>query len=188
MDHDDHVALLRAVVVGGGRVWADLGSGDGAFALALADLLGPAGHIYSVDRDRDALERQARAMRRHFPDARVEYRQADFTRPLGLPPLDGIVMANALHFVADKLPVLETIRSTLRPGGRLVLVEYDTDRGNRWVPYPLTFATWQDLAQVAGFADTRLTATRPSRFLGQFYAAVGFRPPVATDERRQTTW
>jgi ubiquinone/menaquinone biosynthesis C-methylase UbiE len=187
MDHNDHIALLRQGIAGGGPVWADFGSGGGAFTLALADLLGPAGRIYSLDRDQNALERQAQAMRRRFPDRQVEYRQADFAYPLGLPPLDGIVMANALHFTRDKAPVLRTIFAALRPGGRLVLVEYDTDSGNHWVPYPVTFGTWQALAQEAGFVDTRQVATRPSRFLGQIYAAVSIRPPVDGDERRLTT-
>lgn len=172
MDHTDHVALIREGIAGGGAVWADFGSGAGAFTLALADLLGPAGRIYSVDRDRHALARQAQAMRQRFPDTPIEYRQADFVQPLGLPPLDGIVMANALHFIRDKAPALRTIAAALRPGGRLVLVEYNTDHGNHWVPYPFSFPTWQTLAQEAGFVDTRLAATRPSRFLGQIYAAV----------------
>jgi precorrin-6B methylase 2 len=39
-----------------GGTWADLGSGGGAFTLALADLIGPQGVIYSMDRDRYALQ------------------------------------------------------------------------------------------------------------------------------------
>lgn len=186
MDHRDHVALVREGVAGGGMVWADFGSGAGAFTLALADLLGPAGRISSVDRDRSALERQAQALRRLFPDTHVEYRQADFTHTLGLPPLDGIVIANALHFIKDKPPLLRTIFAALRPRGRLVLVEYQTDHGNAWAPYPLTFASWQALAQEAGFADTRMTAIRPSRFLGHIYAAVSIRPTDPGVEPRLT--
>ena len=63
MNHNDHVYLLRKGIAGPGGVWADLGSGSGAFTLALADLIGPTGHIYSVDKDRSALREQERAMR-----------------------------------------------------------------------------------------------------------------------------
>jgi len=77
--------------------------------------------------------------------------------------------------------VLRTIIAALRPGGRLVLVEYNTDHGNHWVPYPFSFGTWQALAKQAGFVDTRQGATRPSRFLGQIYAAVSVRPPTGGD-------
>ena len=51
MDHTDHVTLLRGGVSAPGGVWADLGSGTGAFTLALSDLLGLSGTIYSVDKD-----------------------------------------------------------------------------------------------------------------------------------------
>ena len=44
MEHPDHVALLRPGVPPGGA-WADIGAGEGAFTLALADLLGPGGSI-----------------------------------------------------------------------------------------------------------------------------------------------
>ena len=40
MNHEDHVRLLRKGIVEPGGVWADFGSGAGAFTLALADLLG----------------------------------------------------------------------------------------------------------------------------------------------------
>ncbi|TMD25838.1 MAG: class I SAM-dependent methyltransferase, partial [Chloroflexi bacterium] len=52
MNHEDHVRLLRKGIVEPGGVWADFGSGAGAFTLALADLLGTEGSIYSVDKDR----------------------------------------------------------------------------------------------------------------------------------------
>jgi ubiquinone/menaquinone biosynthesis C-methylase UbiE len=175
MDHRDHVRLLREGVLGGGTTWADLGSGEGAFTLALADLLGPTGSIHTVDRDARALAVQARALRDAFPRVTVAQLVADFTQPLELPPLDGVVMANSLHFERDKLAVLHLVLGYLRPAGRLVLVEYDTDRGNPWVPFPLSFRTWTALAAEAGFRDTRRLASVPSRFLGSIYSAVSFR-------------
>ncbi len=146
----------------GGR-WADLGAGEGAFTLALSDLLGPEAHIVAVDKDAGAM----RAL-----DGRIETRVADFTRPLDLHDLDGVVMANSLHFVRDKQPVLQAVRTMLRRGGRLILVEYGTDRGNHWVPYPFTYARWETMAAQAGFRNTRLLKTIPSRWLGSMYSAV----------------
>src|SRR5664279_844675 len=122
MDHADHVRLIRGGVEGGGSAWADLGSGEGAFTLALADILEAAGSIVTVDRDGRALQVQLRRLAEAFPGTSVTPLVADFTRPLGLPPLDGIVMANSLHFVRDKLPVLRQVHDSLRPGGRLILV------------------------------------------------------------------
>ncbi len=174
MNHQDHVYLLQKGVPGPGGAWADLGSGSGAFTLALADLIGPTGQIYSVDRDGGALREQERAMRASFPAATVHYITADFTRRLDLPLLDGIVMANSLHFIRHKDPVLQLIRSYLRPGGRLILVEYNADRGNMWVPHPLSYGTWETLASQNGFTQTQLLARVPSRFFGEIYSALSF--------------
>src|SRR5205823_11221975 len=96
----------------------------------------------------------------------------DFTRPLDLPLLDGVVMANSLHYQRHKEGVLDLVRGYLKPGGRFILVEYNADRGNPWVPYPLSYSTWEALARRVGFAETRLLATVPSRFLGEIYSAV----------------
>jgi ubiquinone/menaquinone biosynthesis C-methylase UbiE len=172
MEHADHVRLLRDGVLGGGMLWADLGAGEGAFTLALADLLGPGGEIYAVDRDRGALVRLESQMRLRFPATRHHALVGDFTRSLTLPPLDGVVMANSLHFSREKEPVLRLVRAYLKPGGRLVMVEYNADRGNPWVPHPLSYATWETVAAHAGFAHTRLLATVPSRFLREIYSAL----------------
>ncbi len=171
MIHEDHLNLIRGGILGPGGIWADLGSGTGAFTLALADLIGPTGHIYSVDRDKGALREQERSMQSYLPQANVHYITADFTRPLDLPPLDGIVMANSLHFHRFKDPVLNLVQGYLRPGGHLIIVEYNADRGNPWVPYPLSYPTWEATALSNGFAQTRLLATVPSRFLREIYSA-----------------
>lgn len=175
MNHADHVNLLRNGIPQPGGVWADLGSGDGAFTLALADLLGPGGTIYSIDKDRAALQRQQQAMHGRFPHTTVYYQTADFTTLLDLPPLDGIVMANALHFLRHKEPTLRLIHDYLQPDGRFLLVEYNTDRGNPWVPYPLSYPTWETLAPRAGFPQTHLLATHPSRFLGEIFSALSLK-------------
>jgi ubiquinone/menaquinone biosynthesis C-methylase UbiE len=175
MNHTDHVNLLRDGVPAKGGVWADFGSGAGAFTLALTDLLGSEATIYSVDQDSRALKEQQQAMRARFPAVTVHYLTADFTRPLQLPPLDGVVMANSLHFHRHKEPILQRVYGYLKPGGRLLLVEYNTDSGNTWVPYPLSYPTWETLARHSGFVETRLLAARPSRFLGEIFSAVSVR-------------
>ena len=172
MQHEDHVALLRGGIAKPGGIWADLGSGTGAFTLALADLLGPTGEIYSVDKDRGSLKEQERAMRARFPAVTLHYLAADFSHRLELPLLDGVVMANSLHYQRDKDAVLQLVRGYLRPGGRLLLVEYNADRGNPWVPYPLSYSTWEAVARRNGFAETQLLARVPSRFLNEMYSAL----------------
>jgi ubiquinone/menaquinone biosynthesis C-methylase UbiE len=171
LDHADHVALIRDAVRPG-ETWLELGSGTGAFTLALAELLGPRGTIHSVDQDRGALTAQAAAVGAQFGAVRLDQRAADFTRPLGFSGMNGVLMANSLHFVRDKAPVLALVRSYLAPGGRFVLVEYDADRGNHWVPHPISYTTWLAVAPAAGFSGARLLGRVPSRFLNAIYASV----------------
>jgi hypothetical protein len=86
------------------------------------------------------------------------------------------VIANALHFVAAPEPVVERLAGYLRPGGRFVLVEYDAERGNPWVPHPISRRRWSALAAAAGLVGARALAGRPSRFTGEIYSAVAFAP------------
>jgi SAM-dependent methyltransferase len=116
-------------------------------------------------------------MGKRFPEVAVETKVADFTRPLGFSGLDGILMANSLHFVRDAAPVLESLRDMLLPGGQLVIVEYGSDRGNPWVPHPFTYERWERMAAQAGFEKTRLLRTIPSRHLGSIYSALSQSPP-----------
>jgi precorrin-6B methylase 2 len=177
VDHADHVALLRAAVLPGGT-WADIGAGSGAFTLALADLLEPGGRIVAVDRDRGALASNARAVTTRFPGVELQTLVADFTAPVVLPVLDGLVAANSIHFVPRhrQADVIRTLASHLRAGGRFVVVEYDTDHGNPWVPHPFAYDSWVRLAAEAGLVETRRLHRVPSRVLGAIYSSVAQRP------------
>jgi len=82
---------------------------------------------------------------------------------------------NSLHFVKDKARVLTLVHRMLKSSGRLLLVEYDADKRNHWVPYPLSFETWRALADTNGFSGTRKLASVPSRFLGRIFSAESIR-------------
>lgn len=172
MDHTDHVNLLRPANLPQGGTWADFGAGTGAFTLALSELVGLNAEIYAIDRDRGALSRLEQLHRARFGTSQnIHAIRADFTSALSLPPLDGILMANSLHFYRDKEKVLRHIRKFLKWNGALLLIEYNVDWGNPWVPHPLSFENFQSLALQAGYSEPELLAKIPSRFLREFYSA-----------------
>ena len=176
MDHDDHVGLLRPADLPKGGFWADLGAGGGAFTLALSELVGLGTEIYAIDRDKGALAKLDQSHRARFGTSQnIHVVRGDFTGPLSLPPLDGILMANSLHFFRDKEKVLRHIRKFLKWNGALLLVEYNVDSGNPWVPHPLSFETLLALAPRVGFSEPRLLGKIPSRFLKEFYSAITSR-------------
>jgi len=173
MNHNDHVNLLKPADIKPGASWADLGAGSGAFTFALRELAGPTTSIYAVDKDRARLNELEQAYRARFGDSQdLHLIPADFSRRLDVPLLDGILMANSLHFFKDKVSVLEHIKSFLKPKGILIIVEYNVDSGNPWVPYPFSFPTFGKLAKQSGFAEPRQLATAPSSFLHGFYSAM----------------
>jgi len=70
------------------------------------------------------------------------------------------------------------VRDILKPNGILLLVEYDVDSGNLWVPHPLSFASFRALAPLAGFSEPQLLAKRPSSFLREFYSAIAYKQEI----------
>lgn len=185
MDHADHVGLIRAGVAGlVGAVWADIGAGSGAFTLALADLLGPGADVIAIDRDAGALRANRGAVAARFPATRLQTVVGDLEATLDLPPLDGLVAANSLHFVPRdrQVTAVRRLATYLRPGGTFVVVEYDADRGNPWVPHPFSAETWATLAVDAGLERPQVIGRVPSRFLGAIYAAAS--RPASTDASR----
>ena len=174
----DAEALLADAVARRPGVWADFGAGEGTFSRALARLLGKGSRVFAVDRDPDViLTLQDSA---GDADAKLVSVVGDFTVSVELPEaptsgLDGMLFANSLHFVQDPTAVLVRLLSRLRPGGRVVIVEYDGRRANRWVPYPIPRARIANVMQSAGLSHPTVTATRPSAFGGTMYVAVADR-------------
>lgn len=175
MNHNDHVNLIKSAFLDEtpNASFADLGAGSGAFTLALREVLGDTATIYAVDKDKSALRELEHSFASHFHStSNLIIMQADFSKALNLPPLDGILMANSLHFFKDKIKVLKHIKTFLKPNGKLIMIEYNVDKGNLWVPYPFSFSTFEDMCKEAGFDSPKLLATHSSSFLNGFYSAM----------------
>ncbi len=164
MTREDAVSLIRAGVGTTGSTWADLGAGRGVFAHALSELLGPAGAVIAVDRDARALGRIATPP---ASGAAIRTYHADFIRPLELPDLDGILLANSLHFVLRQERVLKRLVSYLKPQGQVLVVEYDNEHRSPWNPYPSPFKRFRQLAGTVGLRDVQELNRRPLLFGGR---------------------
>ncbi len=111
--------VLDALAIKPTDVVADVGAGTGYFALRLAK---HAMHVFATD-----LQPEMRAQLGIRADGvkNLEVRSATATDS-GLPAgcCDLVLMVDVYHELADPAAVMATVRRALRPGGRLVLVEY----------------------------------------------------------------
>jgi len=171
MTHADAIELIKNCIGHSDQSvqWVDLGSGSGTFTKALADLLPDGSTITAIDQTDHQI---------NSPNAAVtiEFLHADFTIQNVIPAnLDGIIIANALHYVSDQRGLLQRLSTHLKKNGCLIVIEYDTDRSNPWVPYPLTFERLHDLLRLSGFSEITKVSERNSVYnASTMYAAVAF--------------
>lgn len=154
-------ALLAKGEVGalGPSTWADLGCGDGAFTIALASLLASGSTIHAIDHDASAL----RKIPSSHHGTRITTHRGDFTSAVWpFDDLDGILMANSLHYVVDQLAFIKRCAPHLKQQHRFLIVEYDSMTANAWVPYPVSQTRLADLFRRAGYPSIAVLGTRPS--------------------------
>ena len=178
MDASEAARLLSAAVPAGAATWADLGAGHGVFTRALAERLGEGARLFAVDRDVAALAALASWAGRS--GAGVTVVRADLERHFELPGvapggLDGLLVANTLHFVRDAPAVMSRLAAWLRPGGLAVVIEYDHRPPSRWVPHPVASDELPALFAAAGLEPPRIVERAASAYGGDMYVAVGRR-------------
>lgn len=153
--------------------WVDLGAGSGLFTQALAQCLPASSTITAMDRD------QKFTVPHTVNDVFIEHQTSDFVEDDLPGNLDGVLMANALHFVRDKAVFFEKLGHSLKPEGRLIIVEYNMNKANPWVPFPITyqalssdFQTFFSVVEQIGHADSLYQRS------GMYSARLTFRTGV----------
>ncbi|PWT76672.1 MAG: methyltransferase type 11 [Bacteroidetes bacterium] len=148
------------------KKWADLGCGAGLFTRALASRLSNGSTIYAIDKHKPHIE--------SMNGVQIENVQMDFVEsPLPFTTIDGILMANSIHFVKDKILFVRNISRMLNKNGVWIMVEYDTDEANRWVPFPVSFESLKKIFEKAGYMTVRKLSSVPSIYRrGSIYSAL----------------
>jgi predicted methyltransferase len=115
--------VFKALAVGAGGAVADVGAGGGFFTVRLSKLVGPKGRVLAVDVDKGVI----RDLKQRVETAKlsnvevIQGEEADPKLPEGA--LDAVLIVNAYHEMTAHQAMLEHIKQSLKPGGRLVLVE-----------------------------------------------------------------
>jgi len=157
----------------GPMTWADLGCGTGTFTLALAGLLAAGSVIHAMDQDASALRKIPPA----HDDVHIRTHRGDFTSPVWpFNNLDGILLANSLHYLGDPATFIRQCEARMTSPHRFLIVEYDTDEASRWVPHPLSHARLAGLFGAAEYSSIRMLGERPSVYRrAALYAALATR-------------
>lgn len=162
MELNQAIALISSpnIVSDKPLVCADMGCGSGLFTHALASLLCTGSSVYGVDKT-TSLENSTTSNQ-----VLIKTIRADFEKDvLPLSNLDGILMANALHYVKDKPAFISKLKKLMKPDAFFLVVEYDTDTPvARWVPYPISYAKLEALFKKAGYTNIQKLGERPSLY------------------------
>lgn len=170
MNSKDYITFLQPLQTELMRLslhrWADLGCGSGVFTAALATLLSKNGLIFAVDKSKQPL------LPVQGNGVAVQFIQADFEQNMPeLYPLDGIMMANSLHFVKDKAAFLKNALSLFGSSAYFIIAEYESEVANTWVPYPISFKSLTLLFRLFGFKTIEKVNSRASKYGGEMYLA-----------------
>jgi len=109
-----------------GQVVADLGCGHGFYVLPAAQMVGPSGTVYAVDLLEDKLGATI-SITNQFGYKNVRVVQADLSKPMTeIVPnsCDLVIIGNILHLVDPRDQLIKNIYRILKPGGRVVVVEW----------------------------------------------------------------
>jgi ubiquinone/menaquinone biosynthesis C-methylase UbiE len=164
-DHRHLAEFLRP-----GMLVLDVGCGTGAITAGIARMVGSGGHVVGVDRD-DSLLKLARQEHRELENLSFENR--DVLSLTYENSFDIVTAARALQWIGEPGAALARIKSAARPGGCIVVLDYNHEN-NSWEPEPpaafrrfyQAFLDWRQ----ANNWDNRMADSLP-----QLFRSVGMR-------------
>jgi ubiquinone/menaquinone biosynthesis C-methylase UbiE len=119
--------IMDALGIADGSTVADLGAGGGWFTIRLAHRVGPNGLVFAEDIQVQMLE----ATRRRVLREGLRWVQPVLGTPddprLPRGKLDAVLIVDAYHEMEDPVALLRNVRQTLKPSGRVGIVDYRKD-------------------------------------------------------------
>jgi ubiquinone/menaquinone biosynthesis C-methylase UbiE len=112
---------------------ADVGAGDGTFALALARRVGPSGHVYATE----LADERLTEIRQTVAEARLAnvtvIKGAVSSTNLPEACCDALFSRLVYHHLTDPVAINADILRALRPGGRLVIIDFEPGGIMNWI-------------------------------------------------------
>ena len=130
LDEEDPDLAMRLIRVDRGSTVADLGAGSGYFTVRLAKAVGTAGKVYAVDIQQGMLDLLRRAVTKERLTNVIPVLGAVDDPRLPAASLDLVLMVDVYHELSSPQTTLAHLKNALKPGGRLVLLEYRAEDPN----------------------------------------------------------
>jgi len=121
-EHSDEA--LDALKISKGAVVADVGAGVGYFTWRLAERVGSSGVVYGEDIQPEMIEQLRKNMQEHHVENVRPVLGTIVDPKLPKDSLDLVLLVDVYHEFSEPEKMLDRIRESLKPGGRLVLIEY----------------------------------------------------------------
>jgi ubiquinone/menaquinone biosynthesis C-methylase UbiE len=121
---EDPAKLMKALKIKPGEVIADIGAGSGYFTFRLAKQVGPKGKVFAVDIQKEMLD----IIRDRMKAANLENIEpilgTETDPKLPADSVDMVLLVDVYHEFSDPYEMTEAMVKSLKPGGRIVFVEY----------------------------------------------------------------
>ncbi len=126
--------IMDALGIADGSTVADLGAGGGWFTIRMAHRIGPNGLVYAEDIQVQMLEAtRRRVLREGLRNVQPVLGTPDDPRlPAG--KLDAVLILDVYHEMEDPIALLRNVRLTLKPAGRVGIIDYKRDGGGPGPP------------------------------------------------------
>lgn len=169
--------IMDALQIGDGSVVADIGAGGGWFTIRLARRVGPNGLVFAQDIQPEMVGAIQRRVDREEVSARVRTVLGSADNP-GLPePVDAILIVDAYHEVREPVVFLSHLAKSLRPDGRIGIVEFTKSGGG---PGPPMEERVDPARVIRDAQDAGLVLIRQENFLRYQYLLI-FGLPRASE-------
>jgi len=177
-----------------GSIVGEIGAGDGVVAMAAAERVGPTGHVYATEIDRERIAQiRDRISASRLHNMSVIEAAADSSN-LPARCCDAIYMIGVYHHLTEPLKTDASILQALRPGGRLVVIDFrpsfwlkpwtpkgiPANRGGHGIPPGVL----QDELRHAGFQITKIYPQWGHSLFLNNYCVVASKPLTQTSAVR----
>ena len=160
--------VIAAMNLKDGDIVADIGAGTGFYARRVARAIAPNGTVYANDIQEEMLDAlRVNAEREHISNI-IPILGTETDPKLPKAKFDWILLVDVYHEFQQPKPMLDAIRASLKPGGRVALVEYRESTTKVRSPHRMSKKQVLSEWQPAGFRLEKIVETMPMHRLYVF--------------------